>query len=193
MACNNGSKKFKMIIIKLDLEVNTILLGRKKNSIAMLLIAKPSHLQQPWLPSTIPNRTRFNSRRRIIILNNSNENNNNSSYPPLVRKRNRYRKLYPGETTGITEEMRFVAMKLHNDETNTLNNTTSVVVEDAKGQIPDTWCPSMKGFLRFLVDNQLVFATLERIVDDSDNVSCKFNNSLQLLSVCLVILYGRQN
>lgn len=162
----------------------------------MLLTAKPTQLQQPWLlfppSSTLPNRTRFNTRRRIIILNNNNETNNNntssssSSYPPLVRRRNRYRKLYPGETIGITEEMRFVAMKLHNDKTNTVNNTTSVVVEDAEGQIPDTWYPSMKGFLRFLVDNQLVFSTLERIVDDSDNVSCKFNNSLQLLSVCLV-------
>lgn len=147
----------------------------------MLLTAKPTQLQQPWLlfppSSTLPNRTRFNTRRRIIILNNNNETNNNntssssSSYPPLVRRRNRYRKLYPGETIGITEEMRFVAMKLHNDKTNTVNNTTSVVVEDAEGQIPDTWYPSMKGFLRFLVDNQLVFSTLERIVDDSDNVS----------------------
>jgi hypothetical protein len=36
----------------------------------------------------------------------------------------------------------------------------------------------MEGFTRFLVDNQLVFTTLERLIDDSDNVSCKFNNSL---------------
>ena len=147
----------------------------------MLLTAKPCQLQQPLLPSsTLPNRTRFNTRRRIIILNNNNENTNNSSssspYPPLLRRRNRYRKTYPGETTGITEEMRFVAMRLHNDKT---NNTTSVVAQDGEGQIPDTWYPSMEGFLRFLVDNHLVFATLERIVDDSDNVSCKFNNSLQ--------------
>ncbi|KAK3425481.1 probable inactive heme oxygenase 2, chloroplastic isoform X1 [Eucalyptus grandis] len=34
--------------------------------------------------------------------------------PPLVKKRKRYRKLYPGETEGITEEMRFVAMRLRN-------------------------------------------------------------------------------
>ncbi|XP_048130831.1 probable inactive heme oxygenase 2, chloroplastic [Rhodamnia argentea] len=34
--------------------------------------------------------------------------------PPVVKKRKRYRKLYPGETEGITEEMRFVAMRLRN-------------------------------------------------------------------------------
>lgn len=32
----------------------------------------------------------------------------------MVKKRKRYRKLYPGETEGITEEMRFVAMRLRN-------------------------------------------------------------------------------
>lgn len=31
-----------------------------------------------------------------------------------MKKRKRYRKLYPGETEGITEEMRFVAMRLRN-------------------------------------------------------------------------------
>ncbi|XP_056167358.1 probable inactive heme oxygenase 2, chloroplastic isoform X1 [Syzygium oleosum] len=33
---------------------------------------------------------------------------------PVVKKRKRYRKLFPGETEGITEEMRFVAMRLRN-------------------------------------------------------------------------------
>ncbi|KAK3224039.1 hypothetical protein Dsin_011064 [Dipteronia sinensis] len=32
----------------------------------------------------------------------------------LVKKRKRYRKEYPGENQGITEEMRFVAMILRN-------------------------------------------------------------------------------
>lgn len=32
----------------------------------------------------------------------------------MVKKRKRYRKLYPGETEGIAEEMRFVAMRLRN-------------------------------------------------------------------------------
>ncbi|KAL0432479.1 UNVERIFIED_CONTAM: hypothetical protein Slati_2582200 [Sesamum latifolium] len=39
----------------------------------------------------------------------------NGQTPPRVkRQRRRYRKQYPGEKKGITEEMRFVAMKLRN-------------------------------------------------------------------------------
>ncbi|KAK1575164.1 hypothetical protein Q3G72_003136 [Acer saccharum] len=34
--------------------------------------------------------------------------------PPVLKKRKRYRKEYPGENEGITEEMRFVAMRLCN-------------------------------------------------------------------------------
>ncbi|KAL5061230.1 hypothetical protein RYX36_032834 [Vicia faba] len=44
-------------------------------------------------------------------------------------------------------------------------------VEDDKEQLPETCHPSLEGFIRFLVDNQHVFATLERIIDDSDDVS----------------------
>lgn len=62
--------------------------------------------------------------------------------------------------------MRFVAMRLRNDK---LTTTTSKENQET----PDTWHPSMEGFLKFLVDNNLVFTTLERIVDDSENVSCK--------------------
>ncbi|KAK7383109.1 hypothetical protein VNO78_28778 [Psophocarpus tetragonolobus] len=77
----------------------------------------------------------------------------------LKKKRNRYRKLYPGEATGITEEMRFVAMRLRKD----------TVSEDQSPS--DTWKPSIHGFLSYLVDSHLIFATLQRIVDESDNVS----------------------
>jgi heme oxygenase len=140
----------------------------------MLLTAKPTQLQLwlPFKPSTLPNRTNFNTNNNDINSNN----NSSSSYQPVALKKrnNRYRKLYPGETTGITEEMRFVAMRLRNDN----NITTNYVVEDSEEELPDTWYPSMEGFTRFLVDNQLVFTTLERLIDDSDNVSCKFNNSL---------------
>ncbi|PNY03970.1 putative inactive heme oxygenase 2 chloroplastic-like [Trifolium pratense] len=139
----------------------------------MLLTAKPTQLQLwlPFKPSTLPNPTNFNITRRRIVLNNNNDNNNDnnssSSYQQSVlKKKNRYRKLYPGESTGITEEMRFVAMRLRNDKI-----TTNYVVEDGQEQLPDTWQPSMVGFIRFLVDNQLVFTTLERLIDDSDNVS----------------------
>ncbi|XP_014503511.1 probable inactive heme oxygenase 2, chloroplastic [Vigna radiata var. radiata] len=76
-----------------------------------------------------------------------------------IKKRKRYRKLYPGETTGITEEMRFVAMRLHN----------AAVSPDQSDS--DAWGASMEGFIAYLVDTHLIFATLQRIVDESDNVS----------------------
>lgn len=37
----------------------------------------------------------------------------------------------------------------------------------------DTWQPSAEGFVKYLVDSKLVFATVERIVDESSDVSCK--------------------
>lgn len=85
---------------------------------------------------------------------------------PVMRKRKRYRKLYPGESEGIVEEMRFVAMRLRN---------TSSGGEEAGEAEPDggdgAWRPSMEGFLKYLVDSKLVFDTLERIVDKSDDVA----------------------
>jgi heme oxygenase len=35
----------------------------------------------------------------------------------------------------------------------------------------ETWKPSKEGFLKYLVDSKLVFDTIERIVDESENVS----------------------
>ncbi|KAL1353823.1 hypothetical protein HN51_042407 [Arachis hypogaea] len=99
-------------------------------------------------------------------------NPNASTTTPPLKKRNRYRRLYPGETTGITEEMRFVAMRLRN------NNATPKSPENkeeesssSNGPASDAWHPSVQGFLRYLVDSKLVFNTVERIVDDSDHVS----------------------
>lgn len=37
----------------------------------------------------------------------------------------------------------------------------------------ESWVPSMEGFIKYLVDSRLVFDTIERIVDKSDDVSCK--------------------
>jgi len=82
-----------------------------------------------------------------------------------LKKRKRYRKLYPGEATGITEEMRFVAMKLRND----------AVSHDQSNF--DAWPASIEGFISYLVDTHLIFATLQRIVDESDNVSCESNSN----------------
>lgn len=44
--------------------------------------------------------------------------------------------------------------------------------DEVKGE---TWKPSKEGFLKYLVDSKLVFDTIERIVDESENVSCKKN------------------
>ncbi|PIA46371.1 hypothetical protein AQUCO_01500123v1 [Aquilegia coerulea] len=90
-----------------------------------------------------------------------------TSVAPLVKKRKRYRKLYPGESKGIVEEMRFVAMKLRNDKT----NKKITEEEGGGGEREEIWQPSIKGFLNYLVDSKLVFETLERIVDESDDVN----------------------
>uniref|UniRef100_A0A2P2JG63 Uncharacterized protein n=1 Tax=Rhizophora mucronata TaxID=61149 RepID=A0A2P2JG63_RHIMU len=115
--------------------------------------------------------------------------------PPVVKKkRKRYRKAYPGESKGITEEMRFVAMRLHNikgkythktnhtsdDDDDDYSNTHDSTNDDAseiaeadeaaEGDL-GTWVPSMEGFVKYLVDSKLVFDTVERIVDKSDDVT----------------------
>ncbi|ONI33676.1 hypothetical protein PRUPE_1G440300 [Prunus persica] len=114
--------------------------------------------------------------------------------PPVVRRRMRYRKQYPGESKGITEEMRFVAMRLRNINGKKLNdndtqseedddddgdnddnapeeNNSSESDVDGDGGEAETWRPSMEGFLKYLVDSKLVFDTVERIVDDSNDVA----------------------
>jgi len=101
------------------------------------------------------------------------------------RKRTRYRKQYPGENIGITEEMRFVAMRLRNVNGKKLDlseDKTDTEKEEEEEEEDDddddevkeeTWKPSKEGFLKYLVDSKLVFDTIERIVDESENVSCK--------------------
>ncbi|KAL6995552.1 putative inactive heme oxygenase 2, chloroplastic, variant 2 [Sarracenia purpurea var. burkii] len=104
--------------------------------------------------------------------------------PPLIRKRRRYRKQYPGEKTGITEEMRFVAMRLRNVNGKKIQTDESDEDQDDRtddtsldngggggGGRGKTWQPSMEGFLKYLVDSKLVFDTVERIVDESNDVS----------------------
>lgn len=39
----------------------------------------------------------------------------------------------------------------------------------------DKWEPSMEGFLKYLVDTKLIFSTIERILDQSTDVSCLFS------------------
>lgn len=110
---------------------------------------------------------------------------NGQTPPPVKRRRRRYRKQYPGETNGITEEMRFVAMKLRNNGKSKSGRASAVVSEsDGEEQsekekrnndgIGETWQPSIEGLLKYFVDSKLVFSTVERIVDESTDVSCEF-------------------
>uniref|UniRef100_A0A5B6ZS01 Inactive heme oxygenase 2, chloroplastic n=1 Tax=Davidia involucrata TaxID=16924 RepID=A0A5B6ZS01_DAVIN len=114
--------------------------------------------------------------------------------PPVIRKRRRYRKQYPGEKKGITEEMRFVAMRLRNtkgkkieidnsdedDDVDVTDESISTLGEDDDGGGGETWQPSMEGFLKYLVDSKLVFDTVERIVDESDDVSYAYFRKTEL-------------
>ncbi|PKA49128.1 putative inactive heme oxygenase 2, chloroplastic [Apostasia shenzhenica] len=80
-----------------------------------------------------------------------------------ARKRLRYRKPNPGEEEGIVEEMRFVAMRLR--------NTAASPDCGVSAAVKSAWQPTVGGFLRYLVDSKLVFDTLERIVEDSTDVT----------------------
>lgn len=116
--------------------------------------------------------------------------------PPVIKKRKRYRRQYPGENEGITEEMRFVAMRLRNlngkkytssdesgtDDEDSGNSSEYDAVNEAKDSGDDgssldgsgeTWQPSTEGFIKYLVDSQLVFNTVERIVDEANHVACE--------------------
>lgn len=118
---------------------------------------------------------------------------------PVRRRRRRYRKQYPGEKIGITEEMRFVAMMLRNTSkikrrrsttagSDSEGENNSSDDESDSGNVDDgddseesisgendgekeTWQPSMEGFVKYLVDSKLVFDFIERIVDESSDVS----------------------
>lgn len=118
--------------------------------------------------------------------------------PPVLKKRRRYRKQYPGEKQGITEEMRFVAMKLRESskvkprsrtypgisELKDVNESGSESEESGGEGEDDTWQPSMEGFVKYLVDSKLVFEFIERVVDESSDVSCEF---FALICFCLYV------
>ncbi|ESQ33507.1 hypothetical protein EUTSA_v10008345mg [Eutrema salsugineum] len=124
--------------------------------------------------STISFPTRTN--RNNLILNPCRSSSSSSSMTvpsSPKRKRTKYRKQYPGENVGITEEMRFVAMRLRNVNGKKLDPETDNEEEEEEddGLEGETWSPSKEGFLSFLVDSKLVFDTIERIVDESEDVS----------------------
>ncbi|EOA33315.1 hypothetical protein CARUB_v10021693mg [Capsella rubella] len=67
-------------------------------------------------------------------------------------------KIYPGETKGFVEEMRYVVMRLH---------PRAHASEGKKDGPVSPWSFTIEGYLKFLVDSKLVFDTLETIVHES--------------------------
>ncbi|KAK8647145.1 hypothetical protein V6N13_120900 [Hibiscus sabdariffa] len=150
----------------------------------------------------------------ILRCSNSSTNNSNTSNMPglpVKKKRKRYRKQYPGESEGITEEMRFVAMRLRNIKGKKLSpssgsdSETDATQSEEEGEEgrgdrseteksnenggdgeAETWSPTMEGFLKYLVDSKLVFNTIERIIDESDDVAYAYFRKTGLeRSACL--------
>jgi len=77
---------------------------------------------------------------------------------------------FPGESKGFVEEMRFVAMKLHTKDQSKEGE------KEADVQPVGQWQPSMKGYLKFLVDSKLVYDTMESIVEKAAHPSCEWNH-----------------
>ncbi|KAF3951377.1 hypothetical protein CMV_022962 [Castanea mollissima] len=170
-------------------------------SLLKTTVQQPLLLQQHSMPmhsssfistNTTNQKKKSMSNRRALILCCSGSNTSSyspspsisttttTSAPPIIKRRKRYRRQYPGESIGITEEMRFVAMRLRNVKGK--KYTKDSLGEDEEGDdnlASDndgddgavTWQPSMEGFLNYLVDSKLVFNTVERIVDESSHVA----------------------
>ena len=161
----------------------------------------PMHSSSFISTNTMSQKKKSMSDRRALILCCSGSNTSSyspspsistttttTSGPPIIKRRKRYRRQYPGESIGITEEMRFVAMRLRNvkgkkypkdslgEDEEKDDNLASDNDNDNDNDGDDggvTWQPSMEGFLNYLVDSKLVFNTVERIVDESSHVACE--------------------
>ena len=93
-----------------------------------------------------------------------------------------------GESKGFVEEMRFVAMRLH---TRDQAREGEKEVKQPEEKAVTKWNPSVEGYLKFLVDSKLVYATLEKIVHEAPHPFCEFlpshdifSNKLLFLCVC---------
>ncbi|CAH8377472.1 unnamed protein product [Eruca vesicaria subsp. sativa] len=84
-------------------------------------------------------------------------------------------KRYPGEPKGFVEEMRSVAMKMHPRTQSKEGKRESIAPQDTPVA---TWKFTVEGYLKFLVDNKLVFDTLEGILNESTVPTyAAFNNT----------------
>lgn len=187
------SRSFSRVVPSRPLIISTSVMTRKmkvRNGGALSLCCLDSNHSAP-LPSTTATST--------------------SSAPPVLKRRKRYRKEYPGESKGITEELRFVAMRLRNvngkklsgdavdsfsedevEERDDGNLMLSDNGNDENGDGVESWQPSLDGFLKYLVDSKLVFSTVEQIVDESSDVACKIPPCIFLLEVVYNFILPRR-
>ncbi|CAI9111742.1 OLC1v1012049C1 [Oldenlandia corymbosa var. corymbosa] len=71
-----------------------------------------------------------------------------------------------GEEKGLfVEEMRMVAMKLHTRD-QAKEGEKETERHEPEGHSLSKWEPTLEGYLKFLVDSKLVYATLEKIVEN---------------------------
>ncbi|KAJ4878391.1 hypothetical protein Rs2_43409 [Raphanus sativus] len=75
-----------------------------------------------------------------------------------------HKKRNPGEPKGFVEEMRSVAMKMHPRTQSKEGKRESIAPQDSPVA---TWEFTVEGYLKFLVENKLVFDTLEGIIHES--------------------------
>ncbi|CAL9234280.1 unnamed protein product [Arabidopsis halleri] len=137
------------------------------------LLSTPHKLSHLHTSLSFPSEISAQRNPHNHLLNLCRSSSTPSQQKASQRKRTRYRKQYPGENIGITEEMRFVAMRLRNVNGKKLDlsgDKTEQEEEDDEVK-EETWKPIKEGFLKYLVDSKLVFDTIERIVDESENVS----------------------
>lgn len=70
-------------------------------------------------------------------------------------------------------KLRNIKGKKYTDDQQQEPNSPSDNVDNYDNDGVMTWQPNMEGFLKYLVDNKLVFDTVERIVDESSHVACE--------------------
>jgi hypothetical protein len=70
-------------------------------------------------------------------------------------------------------KLRNIKGKKYTDDQQQEPNSPSDNVDNDDNDGVMTWQPNMEGFLKYLVDNKLVFDTVERIVDESSHVACE--------------------
>lgn len=68
-------------------------------------------------------------------------------------------------------KLRNIKGKKYTDDQQQEPNSPSDNVDNDDNDGVMTWQPNMEGFLKYLVDNKLVFDTVERIVDESSHVA----------------------